>query len=1722
MVLVRIKSSAAVGFAAGLALVGGALHAGTAAVKPAQATKPAAAVKPAGGAAAAGTGAKVSYHQQIKPLFQARCAGCHQPNKASGNYVMTAFDKLVAGGASGKKAIVPGKPAASYLVQTITPVDGKAKMPLGGKPLTTAEIALVRAWISQGAPDDSAQFARARFDMDHPPVYRRQPVVTSLAYSPDGKLLAVAGFHEVLFFTPDGSERVARLVGKSARIQSLAFSPDSKRLAVTAGQPARAGEVQVWDVAARKQLLSAPVTSDTLYGVSWSPDGKRIAFGCGDNSVRAIDAQTGEQVLYQGSHTDLALDTVFSTDGSHLLSAGRDMTVKLTEVATQRFVDNVTSITPGALKGGLTGIARHPQRDEFVVGGDDGKPRVYRMLRETKRVIGDDANLIREMPALRGRIFDVAVSADGKRIVAGSSLDGSGQVGIYTFEFDTRLPDNIKAIQSKVINTRSAEEKATVEKFHQEGVKLLARTDVAGSGVYAVTFRPDGKVVAAAGADGTVRLIDTTSGAVVKSFGPAPVTPAPVAAGDRTPTGVRVEDGVPAESLASGTRVVSLQVTPPAVRLSGPFDYAQLVVTGRLASGDAIDLTRLAKVQLSGPAAAISKTGLVTAKADGQATARVTYGGKGAVVPVSVSGTKTGFRADFVRDVQPVLSKLGCNSGTCHGAKDGKNGFKLSLRGYDPIFDTRSLTDDLWSRRVNIASPDDSLMLLKAVAAVPHVGGQVTRPHETYYQILRNWIANGASLHNNTPRVTGISVYPMNPVVQRIGSRQQLRVVARYADGKSRDVTREAFLETGNMDVATANRFGLMTALRRGEAPILVRYEGAYAATTLTVMGDRSGFTWKQPPAFNEIDEFTAAKWKRMKIQPSGLCSDTEFIRRVTLDLTGLPPTAEEVRQFLADPRDTRTKRDALVDRLVGNKDYVEYWTNKWADLLQVNRKFLGVEGAVAFRKWIHEQVEKNTPYDQFAEAILTASGSNRENPAASYYKVLRDPANTMENTTHLFLAVRFNCNKCHDHPFERWTQDQYYHLAAYFARTDLKRDPESGNRTIGGTAVEGAKPLWEVVYDKKEGEITHDRTGQVSPPKFPYPAEADMQGADTRREQLAQWLTSKDNQYFAKSYVNRLWGYLFGVGIIDPIDDIRAGNPPTNPELLDFLTQQFINSGFNVQSVVKLICKSRTYQLGVETNQWNADDRINYSHSIARRLPAEVLYDAVHRVTGAVSKIPGVPTGTRAAALPDAGTDLPSGFFQTFGRPARESACECERTTGMQLGPVMALITGPTIADAIDDPQNEISKLVAREPDDRKVVNELFLRILNRPATEKEVQATLTTMQSIEKDHQALVAALQKREEEVKPLRAKQEQERETAIAQAKAELAAYEKELAPVLAQREKEKAERTAKLEAELKQYETSLPAKLQQWEKTHQTSVEWTPLDPDNMKAGTGAKLEKLADLSILASGKDGKGAYTVVAKTSLKNITGLRLEVLPHPSLKQQGPGRAGDGNFVLSELEVSAAPQGAPQQARKVALVNPKADFSQQNYDVRLAVDGSPGGNNGWAISPSYGVPHWATFETKEAVGFEGGTLLTFTFHHQFNRPEFSLGRFRLSVTTAKAPIGLSLPDVLKSVVSVAPEQRTAEQQASLLKYFRAIEPGLRQRQVAVAESKQPLPIDPKLKELQDQLAIVSRPLPEDARLVQLRHDVEMSKKQQANLRLTGAQDLAWALINSPSFLFNH
>jgi len=767
----------------------------------------------------------------------------------------------------------------------------------------------------------------------------------------------------------------------------------------------------------------------------------------------------------------------------------------------------------------------------------------------------------------------------------------------------------------------------------------------------------------------------------------------------------------------------SLKLHLDSLTLKDGRDERRVLIWGKTEGDKLVDLTSQAVFKSESTNIEIDAQGYIRGKAKGPAEVKVMAAGKTAKLAVVVEDAAMP-PVRFVREIEPLISKAGCNAGTCHGSAKGKNGFKLSLRGYDPDFDYQALINDLSGRRFDRVAVDESLMLLKPTAEVPHEGRQVFKPGSRQYQLLRQWIVEGVKTEKAAVgRAKKIEVIPAEFTLDLPGQEQQMLVLAHYEDGSERDVTREAIFSSNNGDVAEI-KDGLIKAIRRGEAAMLTRSEGLYAANQVTVMGDRTGFQWAEAAEFNFIDGHINAKLKKLKILPSEVCSDDEFLRRVYLDLTGLPPKVEKVRAFLEDKAPSREKRAAVVDELMGSKEYVERWANKWADLLQCNSENLGQKGVWVFRQWIERQIANNVPYDNMVRSLLTATGSGYENPAVNYLRVLREPGKITEDVSQTFLGVRFNCNKCHDHPFEKWTQSQYYQFGAYFAHVAIKRGflgkEVIRNNTGNGTPVTGE----EIVYrNYAGGEVKHPRTDMVVAPKVPFGTSKEIPAEGDRRDAFVDWLTSKENPLFAKSMANRVWSYFFGRGIIEPVDDIRASNPASNPELLDALTEEFLKSGFDIRKLMRTICLSRTYQLSIVPNKWNEDDKSNFSHAVPRRLSAEQLFDAVSLATGVRPNFNGLPKGMSAAEAPD-GNVAGSDFLTLFGRPKRLSACECERTSNITLSHALNMINGVTIGDAITKADNKIAKFVDADKDDKKLIEDIYLSCLNRLPTEKELEA--------------------------------------------------------------------------------------------------------------------------------------------------------------------------------------------------------------------------------------------------------------------------------------------------------------------------------------------------------------------------------------------------------------
>ena len=787
---------------------------------------------------------------------------------------------------------------------------------------------------------------------------------------------------------------------------------------------------------------------------------------------------------------------------------------------------------------------------------------------------------------------------------------------------------------------------------------------------------------------------------------------------------------------------VSLQVLPAEVRLNGNFARTQLLVTRADAATTEErrdDLTSQAKFESSNPAiVTIEPNGLITARQDGQANIVVSLGELRREVPVTVAGVVEHPPLRFTRDIRPILTQSGCAMAACHAAQYGQGGFKLSVFGFDPDQDRVAMVRDSQARRLNPLSPDDSLLLLKPTAQMPHGGGKRIIKDSVDYQILRAWIASGAPAPGkDEPQVTKLSVQPARRVCG-VGAKQQLRVEAQYSDGTSRDVTSWARFDTIDDGVATVTREGLVTTVGSGQGAIMVRFEGQ-ADTPLFVVpyAEPAPLTGWQNQNF--VDELAAAKFRELNIEPSPLCDDATFIRRAFLDALGTLPTPEQTQAFLqsADPN----KRVVLVDQLLGfvdspsagqyNEAYSAWWALRWSDLLNNTSRELGAQGMWALHNWTRDSFRTGKPFDKFVRELVTAKGSIYSNGPANFFRIHKDSSALAEATAQVFLGVRMECAKCHHHPFEKYSQEDYYSLAAYFSRVGTKTTEEFG--LFGDEAI---------IMIRDAGDVRHPKTGQVLPPK-PLDA-APLDNALDRRIALADWLTSKENTLFARSVANRYVKFLLGRGLVEPVDDMRSTNPASNPPLLDALAKNLVDSNFNLKQLLRTIMQSRLYQLSSQPTPANAKDRKFYSHYQVKRLTAEALADAVDRATGVPTKYPNLPPGTKAIELPDA--EYPDYFLNTFAKPRRASICECERAPDPSLTQALHTLNGDTLTTKIADKTGRIGQLLAASKPHEEIITDLYLAALCRPPTDQEramCQKFLAEAASPEECYQDLLWAL-------------------------------------------------------------------------------------------------------------------------------------------------------------------------------------------------------------------------------------------------------------------------------------------------------------------------------------------------------------------------------------------
>eukprot|EP00913_Durusdinium_trenchii_P023365 g21943.t1 len=672
---------------------------------------------------------------------------------------------------------------------------------------------------------------------------------------------------------------------------------------------------------------------------------------------------------------------------------------------------------------------------------------------------------------------------------------------------------------------------------------------------------------------------------------------------------------------------------------------------------------------------------------------------------MSVAADKTAASSErfhFENDIVPIFTKFGCNAGACHGKAEGQNGFKLSVFGYDPEADRKSLMNESRGRRVFPAFPEQSLFLRKISGGIPHGGGIRIRRDSAEYRTLRNWIAAGMPFGDaDAPRIVSVSVTP-SELQMKPGGEQQLRAIALFSDGMRKDVTRHAKFFSNNEGLANVDDNGLVTAGEvPGDAAIMVSYLGHVDVFLALIPRTGTAKEAAAPPTLNFIDRHVDAKLKKLNIVPSSICDDATFLRRVSLDLTGTLPTATEAKRFLADKRPN--KRSLLVETLMKRPEFADYWAMKWADLLRVDRQALGHKGAYAFYRWIRQSVVDNKPYDQFVTELLTADGHLRDAPAGHFYKVVKKPGDVASALSQVLLGIRIECAQCHHHPFDRWTQSDYYGMTAYFTQVGFKNTPRG-----------------EMLTALRKTTTRHPRTretinayplGKSNPPASP---EGD------RRTQLAAWMTAADNTWFAQNLVNRVWAHLMGRGLIEPVDDVRSTNPPSNPALLAAMSKDFIQHRFDFRHLIRRITASRTYQLTSATNATNVRDEQNYSRALFKRLDAEVLLDAVCQTTGVPEKFAGVPSGYRAIQLWD--SHVPHDFLKLFGRPTRATACECERVAAPSVSQVLHVLNSPKIHGKLSHAGGRIAKIVSRFPaDDSRVIDELYLTFYCRYPTKSE-----------------------------------------------------------------------------------------------------------------------------------------------------------------------------------------------------------------------------------------------------------------------------------------------------------------------------------------------------------------------------------------------------------------
>jgi hypothetical protein len=765
---------------------------------------------------------------------------------------------------------------------------------------------------------------------------------------------------------------------------------------------------------------------------------------------------------------------------------------------------------------------------------------------------------------------------------------------------------------------------------------------------------------------------------------------------------------------------ISLEVYPAEVHINTMRDRQSFVVQVAYPNGLTRDVTKEAKFTLSDAAKVKLEGNVLHPVSDGDSQMAVEFGGLSKMIPIKIEQATADRDVSFKLDIMPIFMKSNCNTGSCHGAARGKDGFRLSLFGFDPDGDQFRIARELPGRRINLALPEESLLMTKSVGSVPHTGGKRFGTDSEYYATMLRWLkAGGNNDQGEVPKVLSVELYPPTAVLDGAETTQQLTVRAKYSDGTDRDVTNLAVFLSNNDTSATVSPDGLVTAHERGEAFIMARFETHTVGRQFIMLPKGQQYTDPKTPEFNFVDNLVYNKLRKLRILPSGVCTDEEFLRRANLDIVGVLPTMEEYVRFMDDKDEN--KRVKLVDELLNRKEFVEVWVMKWAELLQIRTtNQISYKSMLRYYNWLQERIANNMPTDQMVRELLGSSGGTFQNAATNYYQNERDTLKTSENVAQVFMGMRIQCAQCHNHPFDRWTMDDYYSFAAFFSQIGRKR---------------GEDPRELIIYNSGGGDVRHLVGNKVMAPKFLGGEVPDVKGKD-RRVVMADWLASPQNPYFATNLGNIVWAHFFGKGIIDQVDDVRVSNPPVNKELLDELGRRFTEYNYDFKKLVRDICTSRVYQHSTATNETNVKDSRNFSHAALRRVRAEVLLDAITQVTDTKNKFQGLPTGARAVQIANGNTS--TYFLTAFGRAKRETVCSCEVSIEPNLSQALHLLNGDTVNTKMAQGKLVPTRLTEGKTPEQ-IAEEIYIRCLSRKPTEREAAALKEVVDNEQNKQQAL-----------------------------------------------------------------------------------------------------------------------------------------------------------------------------------------------------------------------------------------------------------------------------------------------------------------------------------------------------------------------------------------------